>query len=90
MNWFKFILILLGLILGAWLLFFILGIVQVILWYAFILGVVGIAGYVGYQLFKPDKKPELKGKETTAAQIEIDSTRSDRTLEEYKRKYLNK
>lgn len=89
MNWLKFILIVLGLIVGAWVIFALIGVVQVILWYAFILGVVGIAGYVGYQLFKPDKKPELKGRDAVS-EIELDSAKSDRTLEEYRRKYLNK
>jgi 4-hydroxybenzoate polyprenyltransferase len=89
MNWLKFIVICLGLILGAWVLFALLGVVQMILWYAFILGAIGIAGYIGYQLFKPDRKPELKGGDPVS-QIEFDSTGNDRTLEEYKRKYLNK
>lgn len=89
MNWLKFILIVLGLILGAWLLFMLLGIIQVILWYAFILGAIGIAGYVGYQLFKPDEKPKLKGK-NAASEIQFDETGNDRMLEEYRRKYLNK
>lgn len=89
MNWLKFILIVLGLILGAWVLFALIGIIQVVLWYAFILGAIGIAGYIGYQLFKPDKKPQLTGQDPVS-QIEIDSVKSDRTLEEYRRKYLNK
>jgi 4-hydroxybenzoate polyprenyltransferase len=89
MNWLKFILIVLGLVVGAWVIFALIGVVQVILWYAFILGALGIAGYVGYQLFKPDKKPELKGRDAVS-EIELDSAKSDRTLEEYRRKYLNK
>lgn len=89
MNWLKFILIVLGLVVGAWLLFAIIGVVQVVLWYALILGAIGVAGYVGYKLFKPDEKPKLEAKDPVS-QIEFDATRSDRTLEEYKRKYLNK
>lgn len=89
MNWLKFIVIVLSLILGAWVLFALLGVVQAILWYAFILGAIGIAGYIGYQLFKPDRKPELKAKDEVS-QIQFDAAGSDRTLEEYKRKYLNK
>jgi 4-hydroxybenzoate polyprenyltransferase len=89
MNWLKFILIVLGLFLGAWVIFALIGVVYSILWYAFILGAVGIAGYIGYQLFKPDEKPQLKANDPVS-QIEFDSTRSDRALEEYKRKYLNK
>jgi len=89
MNWLKFILIVLGLFLGAWVIFALIGVVYSVLWYAFILGAVGIAGYVGYQLFKPDEKPQLKAKDPVS-EIEFDSTRSDRALEEYKRKYLNK
>lgn len=89
MNWLKFILICLGLILGAWVVFALIGVVYTILWYGFILGAIGIAGYIGYQLFKPDRKPELKAKDEVS-QIQFDSTGSDRTLEEYKQKYLNK
>ncbi|HEX8735832.1 MAG TPA: hypothetical protein VF721_10940 [Pyrinomonadaceae bacterium] len=89
MNWLKFILIVLGLFFGAWIIFALIGVVYSILWYAFILGAIGIAGYVGYQLFKPDEKPQLKAKDAVS-EIEFDSTRSDRALEEYKRKYLNK
>lgn len=89
MNWLKFILICLGLLLGAWVVFALIGIVQVVLWYAFILGAIGIAGYIGYQLFKPDEKPRLKGKDAVS-EIEFDSGKADRTLEEYRRKYLNK
>ncbi|HLM01486.1 MAG TPA: hypothetical protein VK400_10575 [Pyrinomonadaceae bacterium] len=89
MNWFKFIIICLGLVLGVWAIFALIGLVQVLLWYGVILGVIGIAGYVGYKLFKPDRKPELEGKDPIA-QIEFDGSGNDRTLEEYKRKYLNK
>ena len=92
MNWLKFILIVLGLFVGAWVIFALIGVVYTVLWYAFILCAVGIAGYIGYQLFKPDEKPKLKGQDaaTTTAQIEFDNAGSDRTLEEYRRKYLNK
>jgi len=89
MNWLKFILICLGLLLGAWVIFALIGVVYSVLWYAFIIGAVGIAGYIGYQLFKPDEKPQLKGQDSLS-QIEFDSGRADRELEEYRRKYLNK
>jgi fatty-acid desaturase len=86
-NWLKFILICLGLILGVWVLFAVIGLVQVVLWYALVIGVIGAAGYIGYQLFKPDEKPKLKGK-NAVSEIEMDE--NERTLEEIKRKYLNK
>jgi amino acid permease len=89
MNWLKFILICLGLIFGVWLVFALIGVIQVVLWYALILGFIGVAGYVGYKLFKPDEKPKLKGKDAVS-EIEFDSGKADRTLEEYRRKYLNK
>jgi 4-hydroxybenzoate polyprenyltransferase len=88
-NWLKFILICLGLIFGAWALFWIIGFVSTLLWYAFILGAVGIAGYIGYQLFKPDEKPKLEEKRPVS-QIGDEDIGADRTLEEYRRKYLNK
>lgn len=89
MNWLKFILVCLGLIFGVWLIFALIGVIQVVLWYALILGVIGVAGYVGYRLLKPGEKPQLKAGDE-AAQIEFDSGKADRTLEEYRRKYLNK
>lgn len=88
MNWLKFILIVFGLFLGAWILFALIGVIYSIVWYAFILGAIGIAGYIGYQFFKPDEKPKLKGK-NEVSQIQFDDA-NDRTLEEYRRKYLNK
>ena len=88
-NWLKFLLLCLGLIFGVWALFWIIGIISGLLWYALVIGVVGVAGYVGYQLFKPDKKPEIEGK-NEVPQIQFDDAGNDRTLEEYRRKYLNK
>jgi amino acid permease len=89
MNWLKFILILLGVLLGAWAIFWVIGIVYAALWYLFILGVIGIGGYVGYKLLKPEAKPQIEGK-THASQIEMDIDRNEKLLEEMKRKYLEK
>lgn len=90
-NWLKFILILLGLIFGVYVLFWLIGIVSALLWYAFIAAVLIGGGYIGYRLLKPDKKPELEGRRSNVAQIEFDEDdKNDPVLEEIKRKYLSK
>jgi hypothetical protein len=88
MNTVKIILIAIGLVLAAMLAFSVIGIVYSALWYLFLLGVVAIGGAVGYKLLKKESAlPELEGKQTVSIK-EIDN--ADRTLEEYKRKYLPK
>ncbi len=88
MNFIKIILIAIGLILAAMLVFSIGGIVYSALWYLFLLGIVVIGGAVGYKLLVKDKEsPKLEDKTPiTIAEMK----NADRTLEEYKRKYLPK
>ena len=86
MNLIKIILVAIGLILAAMLAFSVIGIVYSALWYLFLLGVVAIAGTVGYKLLKKDgDQPKLEEK-TPIVIAELENT--DRALEEYKRKYL--
>lgn len=90
MSFFKFILLLLGIGLGIYLLFWIFfGVITTILWYAFWLGLIGLGGYAGYKLFleKDDEAPQLGEKRPTAI-AEIQDF--DRALEEYRRKQLEK
>ena len=90
MSFFKFILLLLGIGLGIYLLFWIFfGVITTILWYAFLLGLIGLGGYAGYKLFfeKDDQTPQLEEKRPTAI-AEIQDF--DRALEDYKRKQLEK
>ena len=90
MNFLKFILILIGIGLGIYLLFWIFfGIITTILWYAFWLGLIGLGGYAGYKLFleKDDETPQLEERRPTAI-AEIQDF--DRALEDYKRKQLEK
>lgn len=87
MNWLKFILILLGILLGAWAIFWVIGILYSALWYLFILGALGIAGYVGYKLLAPEAKPQLESK-MPASQLELEIAKNERLIEEMKRKQL--
>ena len=90
MSFFKFILILLGIGLGIYLLFWLFfGIISTILWYAFWLALLGFGGYAGYKLFleKDNETPQLEEKRPTAI-AEIQNL--DRALDEYRRKQLEK
>jgi len=88
MNFIKIILICAGLIIAAMLAFSIIGIVYSALWYLFLLGIVAIGGAVGFKLLKKDtEQPQLEDKMPV---VIADMQNADRTLEEYKRKYLPK
>ena len=88
MNFFKIILVAIGLVLAAMLAFSVIGIVYSALWYLFLLGIVAVGGAVGYKLLVKDRQsPKLEDKTPiTIAEMK----NADRTLEEYKRKYLPK
>jgi hypothetical protein len=65
----------------------IIGIVYSALWYLFLFGIVGIGGVAAYKFLKKDDSKKL-GDKTPIAIAEMDN--ADRTLEEYKQKYLSK
>ncbi|MCY7347844.1 MAG: hypothetical protein LH614_16730 [Pyrinomonadaceae bacterium] len=88
MNLIKIILIAVGLVVAAMLAFSIIGIVYSALWYLFLLGIVAIGGAVGYKLLVKDK--ELARLEDKTPTTIAGMKNADRTLEEYKRKYLPK
>ena len=87
MKLLKFLGLLIAIGLGAYLLLFLLGFISSLLWYAFWGGLVLIGAGVGYKLFLsgPTDKPQLEEKKPTAIS-ELEN--ADRTLEEYKQKYL--
>lgn len=89
MNFFKFILILLGIGLGIYILFWLFGILSAILWYLFWIALFGLGGYAGYKLFleKEKEKPQLEDKRPT---VIAEMQNLDRALEEFKRKQLEK
>lgn len=85
----KIILLLLAIGVGAYVIFWLFGIIASLLWYAVILGIIAIAGTVGYKLFLSggdEEKPKLNEKKPTAIS-ELEN--ADRTLEEYKQKYTD-
>lgn len=87
MNLIKIILIALGLFVAVMLTLSIIGIVSSIVFYALLLGVLMLAGKIGYKLLKKNKET-AKLEEKTPIGI-ADLSDADRTLEEYKRKYLS-
>jgi hypothetical protein len=84
MNW-KLIFTIIATIFGVVLAFYLLGILISWLSYFFWFAVVGGVAYGGYRLYKAVSKPELQPKPTA---FELDFDESQRTLEEYKQKYL--
>lgn len=83
MKWFKIIFFAIGLILALMLASTIITIVYGALWYLFLAGIIGLAGFGAYKFFAKNDSPQLSGK-NTAVEIEIESARQ--ALEKYKRK----
>lgn len=84
----KLLLLLLAIGVGAYVIFWLFGVIIGLLWYAVIIGIIAIAGTVGYKLLLSggdEEKPKLQEKKPSAIS-ELEN--ADRTLEEYKRKYL--
>ncbi|MDQ6786871.1 MAG: hypothetical protein M3033_08695 [Acidobacteriota bacterium] len=81
----KTVLIIVAVVFGAVIAFSVLGLILTLVQYVFWLAVIGIAGVTAYKLFKKSDSLQLEGK-TPVNQLEI----ADRTLEEYKQKYLPK
>lgn len=87
MNWLKYILIALGLIFLGIIALSVVGLISAAFYYLLVLGVVGIAGYVGYKVIAKSRARELQSRDPIT-KIEVDAARAARQLEEYKRKYL--
>ncbi len=86
MNWIKIILIALGLFIAVMLGLSLIGFVYSAIWYLFLIGLVAAAGTVGYKLLTKAEPKQLEEREPIAI---TELKNADRTLEEYKRKYLS-
>ena len=88
MNFIKIILVAIGLIIATMLAFSVIGIVYSALWYLFLLGIVAFGGAVGYKLLTKKKEtPQLQDNMPIGI---AEMNNADRTLEEYRSKYLPK
>ena len=85
MNWLKIILIAVGIFLAVMLGLSFVGIIYSALWYLFWIGVLVAGGAVGYKLLTKSEPKQLEEKEPIAIS---ELKNADRTLEEYRRKYL--
>ena len=86
MNWTKIILIAVGIFILVMLGFSLIGFIYSALWYLFWIGAIALAGTVGYKLLKKPETKQIENREPIGIS-EFDD--ADRTLEEYKRKYLS-
>jgi hypothetical protein len=87
MNIIKLILVFLGLIFGAVIVFWLLGVVWSLLWYVFWVALLGAAGYGAYKLFKKAEN-KLVGDGASTTYLDVPDT--NMSWEEYDRKYLHK
>ncbi|CAN5622592.1 hypothetical protein BH18ACI1_BH18ACI1_19170 [soil metagenome] len=87
MNWTKIILIAIGIFIAVMFGFPLIGVIYGALWYLFWIGVIAIAGTVGYKLLKKPETPQIENREPIAIS---ELQNADKTLEEYKSKYLSK
>jgi len=88
MNIIKIILVAIGLIIAAMLAFSVIGIVYSALWYVFLLGIVAVGGAVGYKVLTKKKETQQLQENMPIGIAEMNN--ADRTLEEYRNKYLPK
>ena len=86
MNWTKIILIAVGIFILVMLGFSLIGFIYSALWYLFWIGAIALAGTVGYKMLKKPETKQIENREPIGIS-EFDD--ADRTLEEYKRKYLS-
>ncbi len=86
MNWIKIVLIAIGIFIAVMLGFSLIGIIYSALWYLFWIGVIALAGTVGYKLLKKPETAQIKNREPIAIS---ELKNADKTLEEYKSKYLS-
>lgn len=87
MTIWKLLLAIIGIVIGAYLVFWVLGILGSLLWYGVMLTLVGGVIYGGYRLFR---KAEDKYVGAGSAAGEIDGRDFNMTWDEYEKKYLHK
>ena len=88
MNYIKIILAVVGLIVVTLLAASLIGLVSTALWYLFLFGIIAVGGAVGYKVLTRKKETPQLNENTPIGIAEMD--RADRTLEEYRSKYLPK
>ena len=88
MNFIKIILVVVGLIVVTLLAASLIGLVSTALWYLFLFGIIAVGGAVGYKVLTRKKETPQLNENTPIGIAEMD--RADRTLEEYRSKYLPK
>ena len=88
MNYIKIILAVVGLIIVALLAASLIGLVSTALWYLFLFGIVAVGGAVGYKVLTRKKETPQLNENAPIGIAEMD--RADRTLEEYRSKYVPK
>jgi len=86
MKFIKFLLLLLGIGVGLWLVFWLIGLISSLFWYVFWIAILGVGGYAGYKLFleKDDEPPQLAEKMPIGI---AEMKNIERQLEEFKEKY---
>lgn len=88
MNFIKFLLIVVGLILVGMFAFPLIGFIYNALWYLFWIAVLGIGGYVGYKILtKNSETKQLEDKQPFSIGGMEDANRA---FEDFKRKHLTK
>lgn len=86
MNLVKVVLIAIGIFIAVMLGFTLVGIVYSALWYLFWIGIIAIAGTVGYKILKKPGVAQIENQEPIGIS---ELKNADKSLEEYKRKYLS-
>ncbi len=86
MNWIKIILVAIGLYLAVMLGLSLIGIIYGALWYLFLIGVLALGGAAGYKFLKKAETKQIEERQPIGIS---ELNNADKTLEEYKRKYLS-
>ena len=88
MNFIKFLLVVVGLILVGMFAFPLIGFIYNALWYLFLIAILGIGGYVGYKILT--KNSETKRLEDKSPFAIGGMEDANRAFEDFKRKHLTK
>jgi hypothetical protein len=88
MNFIKFLLVVVGLILAGMLAFPLIGFIYNALWWLFWLAVIGIGSYVGYKWLTKDSETKLLEDKTPFSIGGMDNV--NKAFEDFKRKHLTK